>query len=76
MVVLMRIDERAIQPIAVGPAGAAELLGLGVTRTRELIASGAIPHLTCGRRVLLRVSDLIRFIDAEFERQRGGGQGR
>ena len=44
--------------LAVSPAEAARLLGIGRTRLYEELGSGAIPSFSLGRRRLIRVAAL------------------
>lgn len=46
------------RPLAVSPADAARLLGIGRTRLYEELGSGAIPSFQLGRRRLIRVAAL------------------
>lgn len=45
-------------PLAVSPADAARLLGIGRTRLYEELGSGAIPSFHLGRRRLIRIAAL------------------
>ena len=45
-------------PLAVSPADAARLLGIGRTRLYEELGSGALPSFHLGRRRLIRVAAL------------------
>lgn len=46
---------------------AAQLLGYGLTKTKELVQLGAIPHHHNGRRVLLRPEDVLAYRDAQIK---------
>lgn len=48
----------ALKPLAVPPAEAARLLGIGRTRLYEELVSGAIPSFLLGRRRLIRLAAL------------------
>ena len=53
-----------LEPIAVPPAEAARLSGIGRTRVFALIASGELPSFKVGRSRLIRLEDLRRYVDA------------
>lgn len=40
-----------------------EFLGLGKTKTQQLLQSGTIPSYMVGRRRLVRMEDLVRFLE-------------
>jgi excisionase family DNA binding protein len=46
---------------------AAEALGIGQTKLRELISRGEIPVWRCGRRTVLPVDALRRWLDQQTE---------
>lgn len=46
------------RPLAVSPADAARLLGIGRTRLYEELGSGGIPSFQLGRRRLIRIAAL------------------
>lgn len=50
--------------LAVSPAEAARLLGIGRTRLYEELGSGALPSFSLGRRRLIRVAALEAWITA------------
>ena len=49
--------------LAISIAEAARRLGLGRTRVYELIGEGRLKIRKCGRRSLVAVADLERFVD-------------
>jgi excisionase family DNA binding protein len=55
-------------PLAVSPAKGAEMLGLGRSKFYELLKN-EIPALKVGRRTLVRVIDIEKYLDSLF---RGG----
>ena len=52
-----------LEPLAVPPAEAARLSGIGRTRIFALIQSGALPSFKVGRSRLIRLEDLRRYVD-------------
>lgn len=50
-------------PLSVSPEGAARMLGLGRTKTFELIRTGEIPSAKIGRRTLIPVAGLHALIE-------------
>jgi len=60
---------RTVDPIrwrdklTVRPAEAATILSLSERHVRRLIATGALPALRAERSVLIRTSDLLKFVD-------------
>lgn len=50
-------------PLAVGPAAAGELIGVGRTVVYGLIQSGELPSLKIGRSRLVRVVELERWLE-------------
>lgn len=58
-----------LQPLAVGASEAERILGFGSRKLWSLTASGEIPHVRVGRRVLYRVEALREWL-AERERRR------
>ncbi|MGE0044904.1 MAG: helix-turn-helix domain-containing protein [Hyphomonadaceae bacterium] len=51
------------QPLAVAPAEAARISGLGRTRLYEAITSGELPSLKIGARRLIKMVDLEAWLD-------------
>jgi len=56
-------------PLAVPPIEAAEIAGLSRTGIFDLIRTGDLPSLKVGRRRLVLVEDLQRFLADERDRQ-------
>ena len=54
----MNPHEHALSHLAVAPAQAAVMAGIGRTKLYEAISSGALPSFKIGTRRLIRVSDL------------------
>lgn len=54
-------------PLAVSPAQAAEMAGIGRTKLYELINQKEIPSFTLGRRRLIRVEALRAWLDQMSE---------
>lgn len=46
------------RPLAVGPAEAARLIGIGRTKLYQALGSGALPSYRVGTRRLIRIADL------------------
>jgi len=61
---------RTIAPIAIAPAEAARLTGIGRTRVFDLMSKGHLPSFKVGRSRLIRVADLQAFIDRTAEAAR------
>lgn len=60
----MQIEQAASRkPLAVSPAEAAEMLGLGKTKLYELIAANELASIKIGARRLIRVSAIEDFLD-------------
>lgn len=59
-----------IEPVLVGRLEAAKFLGLGTTKTDELIAQGVLESVRIGSRRLVKVSSLKRLAGCESH---GGG---
>lgn len=59
----MEVQEREIQPLAVGLKKATTLTDLCVRTLRYYIASGDIPVFRVGRKVLIPVANLQQFIE-------------
>ena len=58
---------------AYSPAEVAVDIGLGMTKTRALIASGVIPSIRIGRLVRVRHNDLVAYLDSlAVDDQRAG----
>ncbi|CAB4583168.1 MAG: helix-turn-helix domain-containing protein [Actinobacteria bacterium] len=55
-------------PLAFGLDDAAQMLGIGRTKLRELIASGKLPSFQVGRRRLVSEADLREFVEAQQRR--------
>jgi excisionase family DNA binding protein len=62
-----------IDKVAYSPSEAADALGLGLTRFREIVDRGDIKVFRVGRRVLIRKSDLEAFANRLFDEQHSGG---
>lgn len=54
-----------MQPEAVSVADAARMIGLGLTKTYDLINNGQLQSLKIGRRRLVRVESIRRLTGAE-----------
>ena len=63
-------EPQQTRPIAISPAEAARLVGLGKTKLYEVMGTGELPFLKIGTRRLIRVTDL----EAWIERQSGIAQ--
>jgi len=50
---------------------AGELLGIGRTKTYELVSGGAIPSVRIGARVLVPRAELVRWVEAQTAAARG-----
>ncbi len=61
--------------LAVSVSQAARLLSLGRTRTWTLVRSGRLRTVRVGRRVLVPLKELERFLERELEAQGGDGHG-
>lgn len=59
----MRTDEIQQTRLAVSPAEAARMAGIGRTKLYELIATNEIPSMKLGSRRLIRVSEIEAFLD-------------
>lgn len=57
-----------VQPLLADVREVAAALHISPTYTRQLIASGDLPHLKIGRRVLVRWSDVHAYVDNHGER--------
>ena len=62
------MDKYNIAALAVSPAKAADLLGISRSKFYELL-NREIPSFKIGRRTLVRVADIEKFLDS---RQAGG----
>jgi len=51
------------RPLAVAPAEAARLAGIGRTRLYEAITNGELPSLKLGTRRLIKLADLEAWLD-------------
>jgi excisionase family DNA binding protein len=58
------------EPLLIGVRQAAGRLGIGRDATYTLVREGRLPSIRVGRRVLVPVSALERFIDSELGRAR------
>ena len=58
---------RALQPLVLGPAAAARVLGIDRTMLYRLLASDALKSLKIGRRRLVPVSELEDFVRRQIE---------
>lgn len=68
-------DRASIAPLAVSPAQAARLAGIGRTRLYEAIRSGELPSLKLGARRLIRIVDLEAWLDRHADRRADEGDG-
>jgi excisionase family DNA binding protein len=59
----MQNERTSARPIAVAPAEAARLAGIGRTRLYAAIASGDLPSLKLGTRRLIKIVDLESWLD-------------
>lgn len=55
--------KNVISPLAVSPEEAAAMLGVGRTTTFNLIATGELTSFTVGRRRLVPVSAVVKFVE-------------
>lgn len=53
------------RPIAISPAEAARLVGLGKTKLYAVMGAGELPFLKIGTRRLIRVTDLEAWIEKQ-----------
>jgi excisionase family DNA binding protein len=56
-------DAKALDPLAVSPAMGAAILGVGRSKFYELL-NKEIPALKVGRRTLIRVTDIEKYLDS------------
>lgn len=56
-------EKKMTEPLTYTPEGAAQALGIGRSKTFELIASGEIESVKIGRRRLIPVDALHSFLD-------------
>lgn len=59
----MRTDEMKQARLAVSPAEAARMAGIGRTKLYQLMGAGEIASLKLGSRRLIRVSEIEAFLD-------------
>ncbi|MEZ5961715.1 MAG: helix-turn-helix domain-containing protein [Hyphomonadaceae bacterium] len=59
----MQSERLQTRPLAVAPAEAARLAGIGRTRLYAAIASGDLPSLKLGARRLIKIADLESWLD-------------
>lgn len=61
-----------VEPVLCGRGDAAKMLGLGTTKTDELIAQGVLESVRIGKRRLVKISSLNRLagVGADYS---GGG---
>lgn len=59
----MQTERTHTRPLAVAPAEAARLAGIGRTRLYAAIANGDLPSLKLGARRLIKVADLEAWLD-------------
>ena len=62
-----------LKPLAVSPAEAARLIGVGRTRLYEAITSGELPSLKLGTRRLIKLADLEAWLDGHAAQGAGRG---
>jgi excisionase family DNA binding protein len=60
----MGSKDRSLTPLAVSPAAAARLVGLGRTTLYKALTSGALPSFRIGSRRLILVADLMAWLEA------------
>lgn len=60
------------QPLAVDVRGAARMIGLSPRSIQALIKTGELPSFTVGRRRLLAVESLRRWIESRAREAKGG----
>ena len=53
-----------MQPLAISVTDAAQMIGIGKTRTWALIASGQLATVKIGRRTLVKVESLRALVDS------------
>lgn len=58
----MKLHEQPLSYLAVAPALAATIAGIGRTKLYEAISSGALPSFKIGTRRLIRISDLDKWL--------------
>lgn len=56
-----------MEKILLKPVEAAEVLGIGRTRTYELLATGELPSVRIGRSIRVPVVALNRWVEAQYE---------
>jgi excisionase family DNA binding protein len=56
-----------MQPEAVSVATAAQMIGIGLTKTYDLINGGQLQSVKIGRRRLIRVESIRRLTGAELQ---------
>lgn len=59
----MQSEQTSTRPLAVAPAEAARLAGIGRTRLYSAITAGELPSLKVGARRLIKFSDLEAWLD-------------
>lgn len=59
----MQNEQVRTRPLAVAPAEAARLAGIGRTRLYEAITNGELPTLKLGSRRLIKLVDLEAWLD-------------
>jgi excisionase family DNA binding protein len=57
---------RNVAPLAYGPKQAAQALGISRGSLYKILSQGKLPSITCGRRRLIRLCDLERFLSDTF----------
>lgn len=67
-------DDEVPQRLLVSVSEAAELLGLGRTKTWALVRAGELRSVRVGKRVLVPVRELERFVRELQGKAAGGGQ--
>lgn len=60
---MTHIPEPTTRPLAVAPAEAARMIGIGKTRLYEMIGTKDIPVIKIGRRTLIRTRDIEALLD-------------
>jgi excisionase family DNA binding protein len=60
---LPAIDDDYTAPIAVRPAGAARMLGLGLSKLYELLRAGELKAYTVGRSRFITVASVRAYVD-------------
>ena len=68
----MRMDDRNSLPLLVSINEAARIVGLGRSKTYELIKTNELRLIKVGARSLVAMSDLQRFVEEKIEASKSG----